>query len=115
VVAGVLAVLTLRRGGVRPVVQLAAALFLAFAFGFLLSHISGQLRPFQTHQVHQLIAHDPGVSLVLAVVLVALVILGVVAAVTGRLGVGRAVVTASARAVLQLGLVSLLIAAVLRA
>jgi putative ABC transport system permease protein len=73
-VAGVLAVLTLRRGG-----------------------------------------YAPGVSLVLAVVLVALVILAVVAAVTGRLGVGRAVVTASARAVLQLGLVSLLIAAVLRA
>jgi putative ABC transport system permease protein len=49
-----------------------------------------------------------------AVVLAALVLLAVVATAAGRLGAGRAVVTASARAVLQLGVVSLLIAAVLR-
>jgi putative ABC transport system permease protein len=41
-------------------------------------------------------------------------VLAVVAALIGRLGVGRAVVTASIRAVVQLGLVSLLIAVVLR-
>lgn len=50
----------------------------------------------------------------LAVVLAVLVVVAVAAAVVGRLGVGRAVVTASARAVVQLGVVSLLIAAVLR-
>jgi len=49
-----------------------------------------------------------------AVVLAALVVLAVAAALIGRLGVSRAVVTASARAILQLGVVSLLIAAVLR-
>jgi undecaprenyl-diphosphatase len=27
------------------------------------AHTSHQVRPFQTHQVHQLIAHDPGVSM----------------------------------------------------
>jgi putative ABC transport system permease protein len=51
---------------------------------------------------------------VFAVVLAALVVLAVVAALIGRLGVSRAVVTASIRAVVQLGLVSLLIAVVLR-
>lgn len=47
----------------RPVVQLGAALVLAFGFAVVLSHFNGQVRPFQSHQVHQLIAHDPGVSL----------------------------------------------------
>ena len=45
-----------------------------------------------------------------AVVLAALVALAALAALIGRLGVSRATVTASARAVLQLGAVSLLIA-----
>lgn len=49
-----------------------------------------------------------------AVVLAALVVLAVTAAAIGRLGAGRALVTGSLRAVLQLGAVSLLIAAVLR-
>ena len=40
-----------------------AALLLSFLGGQVLSHLNGQLRPFQTHHVHQLIAHDPGVSL----------------------------------------------------
>jgi putative ABC transport system permease protein len=47
-------------------------------------------------------------------VLVALVVLAAAAAVVGRLGVSRAVVTASVRAVLQLALVSVLITGVLR-
>ncbi len=51
---------------------------------------------------------------VLAVVLAVLVLLAVAAAWAGRLGVSRAVVTASIRAVVQLAAVSLLIAAVLR-
>jgi putative ABC transport system permease protein len=49
----------------------------------------------------------------LAVVLALLVVVAVVAALIGRLGVSRAVFTASIRAVVQLGLVSLLITAVL--
>jgi putative ABC transport system permease protein len=48
------------------------------------------------------------------VVLVALVVVAAVAALVGRLGVSRAMVTASIRAVAQLALVSLLITAVLR-
>jgi putative ABC transport system permease protein len=50
----------------------------------------------------------------LAMVLIGLVAVGAGAAVIGHLGVSRAVVTASLRAVLQLGIVSLLITAVLR-
>jgi len=49
----------------------------------------------------------------LAVVLAALVLIAVAAVLIGRLGASRAVVTASVRAVLQLALVSSLIAAVL--
>jgi len=48
------------------------------------------------------------------VVLVVLVMLAAAAAAIGRLGMGRATVTASLRAVLQLAVVSLLITAVLR-
>jgi putative ABC transport system permease protein len=51
---------------------------------------------------------------VLAVVLVVLMLLAVAAALIGHLGVSRAVVTASIRAVVQLAVVSLVIAAVLR-
>lgn len=50
----------------------------------------------------------------LAVVLALLVVIAVAAALVGRLGVSRAVLTASLRAVAQLALVSLLITAVLR-
>jgi putative ABC transport system permease protein len=49
-----------------------------------------------------------------AVVLAALVVVAAAAAAIGRLGESRAIVTASLRAVLQLGVVSLLIAWVLR-
>jgi putative ABC transport system permease protein len=49
-----------------------------------------------------------------AVLLVVLIGVAMVAAALGRLGVSRAVVTASVRAVLQLSIVSVLIAAVLR-
>jgi putative ABC transport system permease protein len=56
------------------------------------------------------IAVGPG----FAVVLAALVLLAASVTLVGRLGVGRAVVTAALRAVVQLGVVSLLIAAVLR-
>ncbi|WP_433288593.1 ABC transporter permease [Micromonospora sp. CA-244673] len=49
-----------------------------------------------------------------AVLLAALVLVAAVTALIGRLGSGRSVATASARAVLQLGVVALLIAAVLQ-
>ncbi|WP_030437681.1 ABC transporter permease [Actinoplanes subtropicus] len=51
---------------------------------------------------------------VFAVVLAALVLLAVAAALAGRLGAGRAIVSASLRAIVQLAAVSVLIAAVLR-
>lgn len=54
------------------------------------------------------------VGAALAVVLVVLTVVAAVAARAGQLGVSRAVVTASLRAVLQLAVVSLLIAAVVR-
>ncbi|BCJ47624.1 undecaprenyl-diphosphatase [Actinoplanes ianthinogenes] len=62
-VAAFLAARALRHRQVRPVAEVGAALLLAFAGGQLLAHLNGQLRPFQSHQVHQLIPHDPGVSL----------------------------------------------------
>ncbi|GID97212.1 hypothetical protein Adi01nite_66240 [Amorphoplanes digitatis] len=60
--------------------------------------------------------HQGAVSVgpALAAVLGVLVVLAAAAAYAGRLGVSRAVVTASVRAVLQLAAVSLLIAAVVR-
>ncbi|MFJ6198243.1 phosphatase PAP2 family protein [Micromonospora sp. NPDC092111] len=53
----------LYRRRIPPVLELGVALVLAFAAATVLAHLNGQLRPFQSHQVHQLIAHDPGVSL----------------------------------------------------
>lgn len=53
----------LYRRRVTPVGEFGAALVLAFATATALSHVSHQLRPFQSHRVHQLIAHDGGVSL----------------------------------------------------
>ncbi|MGI5183868.1 phosphatase PAP2 family protein [Dactylosporangium sp. CA-152071] len=52
------------RGGRRgQVAYVFAALLVAFLGAQLLNHLNGQLRPFQTHQVHQLVAHAGGVSL----------------------------------------------------
>ncbi|MEV4509180.1 phosphatase PAP2 family protein [Dactylosporangium sp. NPDC049525] len=53
----------LLRRRLEAVAKVFAALLLAFAGAQLLSHLNGQPRPFQTHRVHQLIAHAPGVSL----------------------------------------------------
>ncbi|MFI7597442.1 phosphatase PAP2 family protein [Actinoplanes sp. NPDC049681] len=61
--SAVLVGIALYRRRVLPVFRLGVALFLTFAAATVLSHISGQPRPFQTHHVHQLIAHEPGVSL----------------------------------------------------
>jgi putative ABC transport system permease protein len=57
------------------------------------------------------VPQQPGLSLALA--LVGLILLALAASVVGRLGVGRSLATAAGRAVVQLALVSLVIAAVL--
>lgn len=62
-VSAVLVGVALYRRRIRPILELGAALLVAFLGAALLSHLSGQLRPFQSHRVHQLIAHAPGVSL----------------------------------------------------
>jgi undecaprenyl-diphosphatase len=62
-IAAALITLSLTRRRVRPVAELGAALAVAFVAGMAVAHTSHQMRPFQTHQVHQLIAHDPGVSM----------------------------------------------------
>lgn len=55
--------------------------------------------------------HPPGIGL--AIALVALLVLAVVVSFAGQLGLQRSIATAALRAVVQLGLVSLVIAAVL--
>ncbi len=62
-VVAVLGLLALLARRIRELVQTGAALVLAFLMATVLNHLSTQLRPFQTHQVHQLIPHDGGVSL----------------------------------------------------
>jgi undecaprenyl-diphosphatase len=59
----VLVAVALYRRRLRPVVELAAALFFAFAGATVVSHLNDEQRPFQSHHIHQLIAHEPGVSL----------------------------------------------------
>lgn len=61
--AAVPVAVALHRRRIRPVLELGVALVLAFAAATVLAHLNGQLRPFQSHQVHQLIPHEPGVSL----------------------------------------------------
>jgi undecaprenyl-diphosphatase len=62
-VAAVLVALALRRREWRPIGCLGVTLVLAFAASTALAHISTQLRPFQSHPIHQLIPHAPGVSM----------------------------------------------------
>jgi undecaprenyl-diphosphatase len=47
----------------RAVVSMAGTLALAFVLAQILARTSHEMRPFQDHVVHQLIAHPPGVSL----------------------------------------------------
>jgi undecaprenyl-diphosphatase len=60
--AGVVGVALYRRR-LRPVLELGTTLVLAFAMAAILGRLSSEQRPFQSHQVHQLIAHGPGVSM----------------------------------------------------
>jgi undecaprenyl-diphosphatase len=62
-IAAVLVAVELHRRRVRAVAELGAASALAFGVAMLLAHVNHQLRPFQTHHVHLLVAHDPGVSM----------------------------------------------------
>ncbi|MCP2323494.1 undecaprenyl-diphosphatase [Hamadaea flava] len=62
-VAAGLVVHALFRRRLRALALIGASLVLAFAAATMVSHLSGQVRPFQTHRVHQLIAHTAGVSL----------------------------------------------------
>ncbi|MEU3458143.1 phosphatase PAP2 family protein [Micromonospora sp. NPDC006766] len=65
-VLGVVAAVPLL-GGLRQaraaVVRVVAVLGVAFVTGQVVAAVSSEVRPFQTHTVHQLIPHDPGPSL----------------------------------------------------
>ncbi|MET8354784.1 MULTISPECIES: phosphatase PAP2 family protein [unclassified Micromonospora] len=61
--AAVTVLLGLKSGGGSVVVRVGASLALAFAAGQVVAVASTEVRPFQTHPVHQLIPHDPGGSL----------------------------------------------------
>ncbi|MGX6607325.1 phosphatase PAP2 family protein [Micromonosporaceae bacterium Da 78-11] len=61
--AAALAGVELYRRRLRQVVDLGVTLVLAFVASTVLAHLSTEVRPFQTHAVHQLVAHGPGASL----------------------------------------------------
>lgn len=52
----------LRDRDTKPVLFAFGALILTFLFGAIAAELHSERRPFQTHQVHQLIAHEPGQS-----------------------------------------------------
>ena len=58
-----LVAVALNRRQLRHVVEIAAALALAFAAAINLERVSREVRPFQSHHVHQLIAHRGGGSM----------------------------------------------------
>jgi undecaprenyl-diphosphatase len=58
----VLCVVRLREWDPRPVLFSFGALGLTYAFGLLAGALHSERRPFETHQVHLLIGHDPGQS-----------------------------------------------------
>src|SRR4051812_22063271 len=58
----VLCLRRLRDRAVAPVVKTVAALTITSLFGLLDAASYPEPRPFQTHQVHQLLAHAPGQS-----------------------------------------------------
>jgi undecaprenyl-diphosphatase len=61
--AAALVAVALYRRRLRPVAEIGAALILAFVAAVGLEHLSREPRPFQSHHVHQLIAHGAGVSM----------------------------------------------------
>jgi undecaprenyl-diphosphatase len=62
-VAAGLCVHALLRRRFRPVAEVGATLAVAFLAGLGVAALGLEQRPFQTHRVHQLIAHAPGTSL----------------------------------------------------
>ncbi|MFI5934218.1 phosphatase PAP2 family protein [Actinoplanes sp. NPDC051494] len=62
-VVAVLVAVALYHRRARQVIELGVALFFAFAAATVVSHVSGEQRPFQNHPAHQLVAHEPGVAL----------------------------------------------------
>jgi undecaprenyl-diphosphatase len=62
-VATALVVVSLYRRRLRPVLRFGTTLTVAFVLATLLAQMSREVRPFQTHQVHQLVSHGPGVSM----------------------------------------------------
>ncbi|MET8310851.1 phosphatase PAP2 family protein [Micromonospora sp. NPDC005173] len=61
--AAVALLLALRSRSWSILVRVGASLALAFVVGQVVALASTEVRPFQTHPVHQLIPHDPGGSL----------------------------------------------------
>ncbi|MFI5895005.1 phosphatase PAP2 family protein [Actinoplanes sp. NPDC051513] len=61
--AGWIGVRALAKRQIRPVLCLAVSLGFAFGLAQGLAHLSREMRPFQNHVVHQLIPHEPGVSM----------------------------------------------------
>jgi undecaprenyl-diphosphatase len=62
VAVAVLAVDQLRRHRLVPVVATAVGLVFTFVLGLIGAALYSERRPFQTHHVHELIAHAPGQS-----------------------------------------------------
>jgi undecaprenyl-diphosphatase len=62
-VAGVIVVHALLRRRLRPVICFGVSLVVAFGLAQGLERLSHEVRPFQSHAVHQLVAHGPGVSM----------------------------------------------------
>jgi undecaprenyl-diphosphatase len=60
--AAILCLRRLARRQLRPVVLTGAALLLTFLLGLAEAALYAEKRPFQTHHVHELIAHAPGQS-----------------------------------------------------
>jgi len=60
--AAALGLRCLRARQLRPVVLTGAALLLTFLLGLAEAALYAEKRPFQSHHVHQLIAHAPGQS-----------------------------------------------------
>ena len=61
-VIAVLCLMRLVRREIWPVIWTGVTLVLTFALGLLAAAAYSEKRPFQTHHVHQLIAHAPGQS-----------------------------------------------------
>jgi undecaprenyl-diphosphatase len=62
-VGAALTVHAVRRRRIREVLGFGATLVVAFGLAQALARLSPETRPFQSHAVHQLIAHGPGVSM----------------------------------------------------